>query len=77
VIAGGLLRLLSEAVEKGEGGERLWLRLRQYVDGAETLEVALAQLLDAAAEIKEVAHYRLERLVEADELMLGRHALPR
>jgi hypothetical protein len=37
----------------------------------------LAQLLDAAAEIKEVAHYRLERLVEADELMLGRPALPR
>ena len=77
MIAGGLLRLLSEAVEKGEGGERLWLRLRQYVDGAETLEVVLAQLLDAAAEIEEVAHYRLERLVEADELMLGRHALPR
>jgi len=77
VIAGGLLRLLSYAVETGEGGERLWLRLSRYVDGAETLEVVLAQLLDAAAEIEEVTHCRLKRLVEADELMLGRPALPR
>ena len=77
MIAAGLLRLLSEAVETGEGGERLWLRLRQYVDGAETLEVVLAQLLDAGAEIEELARYRLKRLVEADELMLGRPALPR
>jgi len=77
VIAARLLRLLSGAVETGEGGERLWLRLRQYVDGAETLEVVLAQLLDAVAEIEELAHHRLERLVEADVLMLGRPALPR
>lgn len=67
-----------EAVEVREG-ERRWLRLRSYVDGAETLEVVLAQLLDAAAELEELAlaGYVLERAVEADGLMLGRPALPR
>ncbi|HKD33447.1 MAG TPA: hypothetical protein VKB73_08260 [Gaiellaceae bacterium] len=57
-----------------EPDERLWLRLRQYVDGAEALEVVLAQLIDVAIEIEELsaAGYVLERPVEADGLVLSR-----
>jgi hypothetical protein len=52
--------------------EKLWLRLRQYVDGAETIEVVLAQLLDVAVEIEELAlvGYVLEAPVEADGLRM-------
>ena len=57
-----------------EPDERLWLRLRQYVDGAEALEVVLAQLIDVAIELEELsaAGYVLERPVEADGLVLSR-----
>ncbi len=67
------LRDTAEAVEAGEGEPR-WVQLRQYVDGAETLDVVLAQPLDAAAELEELAQagYVLERPVEADGLVLGR-----
>jgi hypothetical protein len=56
--------------------EKLWLRLRQYVDGAETLEVVLAQLLEVAAEIEELAlaGYVLEAPVEADGLRMAAEA---
>jgi hypothetical protein len=54
--------------------EHIWLRLRQYVDGAEEIEVVLSQLHDAVAEIEELAlaGYVLERPVEADGLRLSR-----
>ena len=35
--------------------EPIWLRLRQYVDGADSLSVVLSQLLDAALELEELA----------------------
>jgi hypothetical protein len=46
---------------------------RRNVDGAEEIEVVLAQLPDAAAEIEELAlaGYLLERRVEADGLRLS------
>ena len=43
--------------------EPSWLRLRQYVDGADSLSVVLSQLLDAALELEELAQagYVLQR----------------
>ncbi len=56
--------------------EPIWLRLRQYVDGAESVDVVLAQLLDAALELEELAAagYTLDRPVEADGMRLSRVA---
>lgn len=55
--------------------DKLWLRLRQYIDGADTLEAVLAQLLDAAVELEELAQagYILEQPVEADGLLLSQN----
>jgi hypothetical protein len=56
--------------------DKLWLRLRQYVDGADTLEVVLAQLLEAAVELEELAAagLELEAPAEADGLLLRQSA---
>lgn len=61
--------------------EKLWLRLRSYIDGADKIEVVFAQLLDVAVELEELdaAGYVLERPVEADGIHLARslaHARP-
>jgi hypothetical protein len=56
--------------------EPIWLRLRQYVDGADSLDIVLAQLLDVALELEQLAQagYVLDRPVEADGLGLRRVA---
>ena len=54
--------------------ERVWLRLRQYVDGASSLEVVLSQLLDVAVEIEELAAagFTLQDPAVADGMVLRR-----
>ena len=52
------------------------MQLRSYVDGAGSLEVVLAQLLDVCLEIEELvaAGYVLERPAEADALAISRRS---
>lgn len=53
--------------------DQIWFRLRGYVDGASTLELALEQLLDACAELEQLAldGYVLDRPAEQDGLALS------
>lgn len=56
-----------------EPEQMIWFRLRAYVDGAATLELALEQLLDACTELEELhlSGYVLDRPAEADGLALN------
>jgi hypothetical protein len=65
--------------ERVEYDDKRWLRLRSYIDGAEKIEIVLAQLRDLTVELEDLhqAGYVLDRPVEADGICLARPVLAR